>query len=152
MYIYTHIHTCTHVHTHNTHTHTHTHTHTCIHHSNATLQTKVSVRCPYHISANSPLQRQRVYKDDLSFLFSGLNLLLLCALWATFAFMPNGAVRALVLSAESMVCCCYTRCASPSDSTNTRRYIGFTAPNTVPLLLAYTQDSDKAVTEYPTSQ
>ena len=47
-------------------------------------------------------QVQGVYKDNLSF-FSGLNLLFLYILWATFAFMFQRPMRGFVLSAEFMV-------------------------------------------------
>ena len=47
-------------------------------------------------------QVQGVYKDKLSF-FSGLNLLFLYVLWATFAFMSERPMRGFVLSAEFMV-------------------------------------------------
>ena len=47
-------------------------------------------------------QIQGVYKDNLSF-FSGLNLLFLYVLWATFAFMTERSMRGFVLSAEFMI-------------------------------------------------
>lgn len=45
---------------------------------------------------------QGVYKDNLRF-FSGLNMLFLYILWATFAFMFHRPMRGFVLSAEFMV-------------------------------------------------
>ena len=47
-------------------------------------------------------QIQGVYKDNLSF-FSGLNLLFLYGLWATFAFVTERHMRGFVLSAEFMI-------------------------------------------------